>query len=367
MTKSNTFDSHKRDIHPFSCRYSPQLPELLSKLNVSLAVSTYQAGKLVFISPKDDNSLTLLPRTFQKPMGFDIKENRLVLACEDEVLLFENVPELALNYPNKPATYDALFVPRVTFYSGRVDMHDIKFGSEDIFAVNTSFSCVCKVSGHYNFIPVWQPDFIDQLASEDRCHLNGLALENGTPKYVTALGITNTPHGWRENIVGGGVLMDVVENSIVLEGLAMPHSPQMYKGNLYLLLSASGALIKVDVVNKTYELIKVLDGFCRGMDIIGDYAFIGMSKLRKNSSTFAKLDFAEQAQTAGIKVVHLPTGALVGGIEFITSIDEVYEVKIIPDTVRPNILNTINPIHKYSLSIPSATFWANPNSDSFSN
>lgn len=347
-------------LPPFSCSYSPQLPQLLSDLGISLAISTYQAGKIVFISPHDENHLSLLPRTFQKPMGFDIKDNRMVLACEDEVILFDNVPELALHYPNKPATYDALFVPRATFYSGRVDLHDIKFGMDNIYAVNTSFSCVCAITGHHNFIPLWQPDFIDKLASEDRCHLNGLVLKNGTPQYVTALGATNTPQGWRANITTGGILIDVTDNTNILQNLPMPHSPQFYNGELYLLLSATGQLIKVNMTNKNYEVIKNVEGFCRGMDIIGDYAFIAMSKLRKNSSTFAQLAFSDKALSAGIKVIHLPTRALVGEIIFKTSIDEIYEIKVMPDTHRPNILNTINPIHKRSLSIPSATFWANP-------
>jgi hypothetical protein len=40
-------------LAPFSCTYSPQIPELLQKLNCSLAITTYQAGKVIFISPKD--------------------------------------------------------------------------------------------------------------------------------------------------------------------------------------------------------------------------------------------------------------------------------------------------------------------------
>lgn len=363
MDKSKAIPTPTKALPPFSCTYSPQLPKLLSDLGISLAISTYQAGKMVFISPKDDNSLTLLPRTFHKPMGFDLKGDRMVLACEDEVILFDNVPELAVHYPNKPGTYDALFVPRATFYSGRVDMHDIKFCGADIFAVNTSFSCLCKITGHHNFIPVWQPDFIDTLASEDRCHLNGLVLEKEQPKYVTALGATNTPQGWRENITTGGILVDVTNNKTILKNLPMPHSPQFYKNGLYLLLSATGQIVKVDVTNKTYEVIKALEGFCRGMDIIEDYAFIGLSKLRKNSSTFAQLDFSEKAVTAGIKVIHLPTRAFVGEIIFKTSIDEIYEIKVMPHTRRPNILNTIHPIHKFSLSTPSATFWANPQAE----
>jgi uncharacterized protein (TIGR03032 family) len=350
---------------PFSCSYSPQIPELLLKMNCSLAISTYQAGKMVLISPKDENSLTTLPRTFNKPMGFDVQGDRMVLACKDEVICFENSSALANSYPKKQKTYDNLFIPRATYYTGHVDMHDIAMGKEGIWAINSSFSCLCLVNGNHNFIPKWKPKFISDLVSEDRCHLNGLVLVDGHPRYVTALGQNDTHQGWRENIIDGGVLIDLKTDEIVFDKLAMPHSPKMYNNELYVLLSATGQLVKLDVKRKTMEVIKELEGFCRGMDIVGDYAFIGMSKLRKNSSTFAKLPFAEMADTAGIKIIHLPTKAFVGEIKYQTSVDEIYEVKVLQNSIRPNILNTINPIHKYSLSIPDKTFWANPEEEVF--
>lgn len=349
---------------PFSCTYSAQLPEILFKLKCSIAISTYQAGKIVFISPKDENSIVTLPRTFEKPMGFDIVGDKMVLATKDEVISFKNSQQLALHYPNKPRTYDSLFVPRNTYYTGRVDLHDITYGTDGIYAVNTSFSCLCKIDEEYSFIPIWKPSFITDLVSEDRCHLNGLVIEEGKPKYVTALGTTDTHQGWRENIARGGVLMDITSGQTLFEHLAMPHSPMLYKGELYGLLSATGQFVRFNVKDSQVEVLKELEGFCRGLDIIDDYAFIGMSKLRKNSSTFAKLDFAKTASTAGIKILHLPTRAIVGEIQYQTSVDEIYEVKILRDSIRPNILNTIKPIHKQTLAIPERTFWARfPDSD----
>lgn len=359
-------NQNNQDITPFSASYSPQLPELLLSLNCTIVLTTYQAGKLVFISPNPDKErLTTLPRTFHKPMGIAVNGDKMVLASKDEVILFENSRDLAVHYPNKQNTYDSLWLPRITFYTGQVDMHDIAFGKDGIYAINTSFSCLCKVDGNFNFTPIWQPPFIDKLASEDRCHLNGLVMVDGKPKYATALGATNTPQGWRENITSGGVLIDIETNEIILEGLAMPHSPRMYNNDLYLLLSASGEFVKVNAVEKSYEVIRNFDGFCRGLSIYNDYAFIGFSKLRKNSSTFAKLSFSDKANFAGVKIIHLPTKAEVGEIIYQTSIDEIYEVEILPNMVRPNILNTINEIHKYSLSIPGSTFWANPDGPKF--
>jgi uncharacterized protein (TIGR03032 family) len=354
-------DSNKNKVAtPFACAYSPQIPELLMKLNISLAITTYQAGKLVLISPNDENSLVSLPRTFDKPMGLDVQGDNMVIASKDQVLILENSRDLAEHYPNKPNTYDSLWAPRATYYTGHVDMHDVKFGKDGIWAINTSFSCLCLINGQYNFTPKWQPKFITDLVSEDRCHLNGLVLKDGYPRYVTALGTGNTPQSWRDSIVDGGVLIDLQTDEIIFDKLAMPHSPMLYKDELYVLLSASGQLAKLDLKTKTVEVIKELDGFCRGMDIVDDYAFIAMSKLRKNSSTFAKLPFAEKATKAGIKIIHLPTKALVGELTYEASVDEIYELKILKNMIRPNVLNTINPIHKYSLAIPGKTFWANP-------
>lgn len=357
--------NQQQNVTPFSIRYTPQVPELLNKLGCSLSLSTYQAGKLVLISPHPNNEkLISLPRSFQKPMGISVQGQNMVLSLKDEVITFQNSKELATHYPNKPNTYDNIWIPRMTFYTGQVDMHDIGFGKDGIYAVNTSFSCICKVDGTYNFVPVWKPPFIDKVEQGDLCHLNGMVIKDGVPKYTTALGTSTTPGGWRENIVNGGVLIDVETNEIILDELAMPHSPKLYNGDLYLLTSASGEFLKVDVENKSAEVIKQFDGFCRGLSIFKDYAFIGFSKLRKNSSTFAKLKFSDKANFAGIKIVHLPTKAEVGEIIYETSVDEIYEVAVLEGMMRPNILNTVNDLHKYSLAIPGTTFWAKAQKES---
>ncbi|MBK9192049.1 MAG: TIGR03032 family protein [Crocinitomicaceae bacterium] len=347
-------------LPPFSIQFTPQMPELLLQLNCTLALSTYQAGKVVLISAKNENQLSILPRTFNKAMGIAIKENRMAIATNEEVIKLVNVPQLATHYPNQPGKYENLFVPRATYYTGRVDIHDLDFGAEGLWAINTSFSCLCLIDDEYSFVPKWKPPFITDLVSEDRCHLNGLALVDGKPKYVTALGTGNTQQSWRENIVGGGILMDIETNEVILNGLAMPHSPRLYKGELYLALSASGEIIKVNVKAKTYEVIKNLEGFVRGIAIVDDYMFVGMSKLRKNSSTFSKLPFAEKAFESGIKVIHIPTKAYVGSMIFKSSVDEIYDLQIIKKSNKVGILNSINDIFRLSLSIPGATFWAKP-------
>jgi len=354
---------HQSDpsLAPFSCQYTSQVPELLMRLGCTLAITTYQAGKLVLISPKDEHTLVQLPRTFEKPMGIaeDKEKDKLALACKDLVQVFSNSRDLAAFYPPAPGKYDALYMPRLTYHTGQIDIHDLNFGKDGkLYAVNTLFSCIVSLDDEYNFTPYWKPWFIDQIVSEDRCHLNGMAMKDGLPKYATAFNTGNSRQSWRENITQSGVIMDVTTNEVVVDGLAMPHSPRVYDGALYCLLSATGELIKVNAENGTYETVVKLDGFVRGMDLYKDYLFIGLSKLRKNSSTFAKLDFADGANEAGIVIVHLPTASFSGKITYTTSLDEIYDVHVLGDKLRPNVLNTLKPEHKMGISIPDSTFWA---------
>lgn len=351
---------------PFSCTYSPNLPELLTQLNCSLAISTYQAGKLIFLSPKDLNYLVQLPRNFQKPMGFNFNEEtgQMALACRDEVIVFNNSDDLAKHYPKGPGKYDALYLPRLTYHTGPMDIHDLSFGTGgQIFAVNTLFSCIVCLDDQYNWTPFWKPKFIDKLVSEDRCHLNGMVMENGKPRYATAFSTGNTPRSWRDTLLESGVIIDLKTDEILSGGLAMPHSPRLFNGELYVLLSATGELAKINRETGEVQIVCKIEGFVRGMAQRGEYAFIGLSKLRQNSSTFAKLPFAEKAIESGIEVVHLPTGSRAAKISYQTSVDEIYDVHVVADKLRPNILNTMTDDHKMALMIPDTTYWAKDGKD----
>lgn len=306
--------------------------------------------------------LVQLPRTFDKVMGIAIKDDQIALACREEVIKFTDSKKLAAHYPKKPNTYDALYMPRATYFTGQVDLHDLEFGRQgSLFAVNTSFSCLVQINDQYSFTPYWQPPFIDQLVSEDRCHLNGMAMLEGMPKYATAFNTGNTAQSWRTDILSTGILIDVRTDEVLLEGLSMPHSPRVRDGDLFLLLSGTGQLIKVDPLAGTYEEVVKIDGFVRGLAIQGNHAFIGVSRLRENSTTFAKLDIARKAEFPGIVVVELSTGNVVGEIRYHSSVEEIYDVSILTDTIRPNILNTRNPEYRFGLTTPNSSYWASTN------
>ncbi len=346
---------------PFSCTNSPNLPELLQQLNCTIAISTYQAGKVVFISAIDENNLVQLPRNFQKAMGLAIRDHQMAVATKNEVVVLGNAQGLAPNYGPQPNTYDALYVPRAVYYTGEVDIHDMEWGEKGLYAVNTRFSCISLINDRFSFEPVWKPSFITDLQPADRCHLNGMVMQNGAPKYATALGQSDTGKGWRDKVETGGILIDVETDEIILEGLAMPHSPRMYDGSLYMLLSATGELIKVNIAEKKYEVLLKLDGFLRGMAKYGDYLFIGLSKLRKNSSIFRDLPITKKALHSGVEIIHLPTATSVAHIRYNASVEELYDIQIIPNFKRPGILGIDKEEHRRALVSPTDNYWSAPN------
>lgn len=347
-----------KSLPPFSCTFSPNIPELLQQLNCSLAISTYQAGKVIFISPKDRDHLVQLPRQFTKPMGMALQGNKLALATVNEVVVLANNTELAHTYPKQPNVYDALFIPRSTYYTGELDIHDLHWTSKGLLAVNTRFSCLSYITDNFSFTPFWSPDFITNLTPDDCCHLNGVAMEGDTPRYATVLGKTTTPYGWRATKATGGCLIDINTQEILCENLPMPHSPRVYNNNVYVLLSATGELAEVDVNSKTYKVLKRLDGFVRGLDRIGDYIFIGLSKLRQTSTAFADLPIAQRSIFCGVVAMHLPSASIAGYIKYENSVEEIYDVKVLPGMIRPGILNQEKPEFRMALSTPTKTFWA---------
>jgi uncharacterized protein (TIGR03032 family) len=344
----------------FITKYDEEVSDLLYREKISLCITTYQAGKFIFLSPKNSKQLIQLPRNFEKPMGFGFNEyhSKLAIASKDSVTVFSASKELAYFYPNKPKVYDVMFLPRITYHTSALDLHDLHFGNkETLYAINTLFSCIVILGSDYNFTPFWFPPQIDDLVSEDRCHLNGMAMLNGKPKYASAFNTGNSPKSWKDTITTAGVIWDVETNQLIAENLPMPHSPRIHKDDLYVLLSATGELVKIHPKGGTYEEIIKINGFVRGLSFHGNYAFIGLSKLRKNSSTFSKIEFSHTADISGVVIVDMTSKKIVGQINYLTSVDEIYDVHVLPNKIRPNILNTLTDDYKKALMIPNATYW----------
>ncbi|HNP96994.1 MAG TPA: TIGR03032 family protein [Cyclobacteriaceae bacterium] len=326
-------------LPPFSCTFSPTAPEILHGLGATLAISTYQAGKVIFISAQDKDHLVQLPRNFEKPMGIALQGDKLAIATTNSVLVLKNANRMAPNYPKQKNTYDALYLPRAQYFTGENDIHDLHWAGDELWAVNTRFSCLATIDEEFSFHTRWKPFFIHNTTPTDQCHLNGVAFENDKPKYVTALGQSDQPGGWRERKADGGILMDVESNEIIATNLLMPHSPRIIDGQLYWLHSATGDLVRMTSPGK-YEVLKSLDGFVRGMDRMGDYLFIGLSKLRETSQAFQNLPVSKKSIYSGIVILYIPKMSLAGFIKYENNVDEIYDVRIIPGVKRPGLLNS---------------------------
>lgn len=339
---------------PLRSVYTTNLAGIFNQLGISLVVSTYQAGKVILVR-HDDGALNTHFRAFDKPMGIAADAARLTLGGARSVWTLRNMPAVARKL--EPAgKHDACFLPREIHVTGDIDVHEMAYdGQNELWLVNTRFSCLCTLDVDHSFTPRWRPPFVGAYAPEDRCHLNGLAMVDGRPKYVTALGMTDTPGGWRGNKARGGILMDVASNEILLRGLSMPHSPRWYQDKLYFLESGEGSLARYDARLRTWITIAQLPGFTRGLDFWGPLAFIGLSQVRE-SAVFSGIPLVERLaeRTCGVWVVDLRTGQTVGFLRFEEGVQEIFAVQVLPGIRFPEILELHDPRLAHAYVLPDA-------------
>jgi uncharacterized protein (TIGR03032 family) len=350
----------KQDPLPLRSIHTGNFSPILQKLGISVLVTTYQAGKLVMLRP-DGERLNTHFRSFGKPMGLAVDGDRMAIGTSVEIWEYHNAPAVARRL--EPAgRHDACFLPRSSVCTGDIQIHEMAWANSrgndpELWFVNTRFSCLCTRSQTHSFVPRWRPPFISQLAPEDRCHLNGLCLAEGRPAFVTALGTTDTPGGWRANKKSGGVLMEVDSGEVITRGLSMPHSPRWYDGRLWVLESGSGGFGYVDPATGKYEAVTVLPGFTRGLDFCGPLAFIGLSQVRE-SAVFSGISIAERPlaeRCCGVWVVNIYTGQTIAFVKFEDAVQEVFAVQALRGVRQPDVINDQPRLIADSFVVPDET------------
>jgi len=300
-------------------------------------------------------------RSFEKPMGLALSDNRLAVGAANSIWEFHNLPavgeKLNAETESSLSQHDACFLPRVTHWTGDIQIHEMAWvgqGTEaELWFVNTRFSCLCKRSGLYNFQPVWRPSFINSFMPGDCCHLNGLGLRDGVPKYVTALGETSVARGWRENKKDGGILMDVETGEVITRGLSMPHSPRWYRDRLWVLESGRGGLGYIDSETDKYVELIALPGFTRGLAFCGPLAFVGLSQVRE-TAVFGGVPIAEQQleeRTCGVWIVNLETAQTIAFVKFEDAVQEIFAVEVVPHRF-PELVNEEKELLDGSFELP---------------
>jgi uncharacterized protein (TIGR03032 family) len=351
-----------QDRHPAPAASTPTAVEfhytqtdnfalLLRQLNVSLLVTTYQANKLLVVRAVAGRLSTLV-RHFDKPMGLAVDSRRLALGTLNQIWFLRNAPDIALRI--EPAgVHDACYLPRSSHITGDIAVHEMALSADELWIVNTRFSCLCTLDPDYSFVPRWRPSFISALAAEDRCHLNGLAIVEGRPKYATALGDTNTRDGWRTNKPHGGIVMHIPSGEFVARGLSMPHSPRWHAGQLFLLESGTGRLALMDLASGRGQTVAELPGFTRGLAFAGPYAFIGLSKIRETSAMNG-VPLAERRieLKCGVAVVDLRNGRFAAMLEFQTAVEEIFDVQVLAGLRFPEVVGFQQETIQHTFIVP---------------
>ncbi len=134
----------------------------MQSLGASLLVTTYQAGKLVMIRDEGDHLNTHF-RTFPAPMGLALHHDRLAIGTTMLIWEYVDVPAVVARL-DSPRRHDACFLPRTCHVTGNIQIHEMAWGTgEELWVVNTRFSCLCTIDRTASFTPRWRPPFVTAL------------------------------------------------------------------------------------------------------------------------------------------------------------------------------------------------------------
>lgn len=318
------------------CKCSSSFPQILSKLGISVLISTYQAGHVIVARAEAENKLSTVFRRFQSPMGIALGRKHIAIGTRRHIWEYRNNPSVSKRL-DPAGKNDVVFMPSNCKVTGDIRIHEMAYIGDELWFANTRFSCLATMSPEHSFVPKWRPPFITALAAEDRCHLNGLAVRDGKVAYVTALGTTDTVQGWRDNKAHGGVIMEVPSGKVIVNGLSMPHSPRWYRDHLWVLESGKGTLAKIGPGGEVITVAE-LPGFTRGLSFVGPFAFIGLSRVRE-TNVFGGIQLNDRVEEkqCGVAVVDTRNGKVVAMLRFESGVAEIFAVELIrgkwPDLV----------------------------------
>jgi uncharacterized protein (TIGR03032 family) len=385
MTEHNARNRPEPD---FGCEYSRNLPMILKQLNISLAFTSYQAARLMLVR-SDGDQLDINFKTFPRPMGLSTANGDLTLGVFTQVIRFrredgllakikqplvrieDDVTAPRVSQQNQEtdaeeqewdsgrhqpldARADACFITRSSHHTGMINVHDIAWGNDGLWVVNSAFSCLATLQPDYSFVPRWQPHFITDLVSEDRCHLNGMCLKDGKPAFVTTFSTANEKGHWRTRNKSAGTLMDVARNEILLGNLTMPHSPRWYRGKVYYCNSGLGQLCCYDPATGIDQVLAEVPGFTRGMDFYGPILVLGLSRVRQ-SEVSGPLPLAQKySQTeSGLWFFNLDDQSEIGHIRFTGNVEQIYDVAVITGCSFPELIEPDHPRMRNHFCHPS--------------
>ena len=322
--------------YTFQVSASPSFAAWLAEMNSSIAITSI-ASNMLFLVGTDGaaKQLAVSQRPMQRAMGIAFDGQRLVIAARSNIVTFTDA------MAGRDDGSECVFVPRGSNRTGVLDAHDLAFDAKGNFVfVNTKFSCLATTSTTHSFRPIWQPRFISQLAAEDRCHLNGLAMRDGRAAYVTLFSETDSLEGWRNVPAKSGMIIDIGTNEIVCGDLTKPHSPRWHQGKLWVLNSGTGEIGTVDLNTGRFNPVAFCPGFLRGLAFAGPYALVTTSGIRSRAASVGlalleRLEAEKREARCGVHVIDTRSGEVLHNLSIEGGTNELYDVIVLPRIPRP--------------------------------
>ena len=307
------------------------LKEWCNTINVPLIVSTYWGNEVLAIASGKIEKIG-----FDRPKGIYYKAPWLKIATWGNIWTFREYTDIAFT-SQIGGSCDRVFLPRKFEETGNI-------GSREIageFIAASKLSCLVVQDEYYSVLPVWKPKWIDRPVLEDRCHVNGIALdEKGDLAYVTALGTNNRKEGWRQSEPVGGCIIDAKNKTAIVNTLRMPHSPRLYRGLLWVCDSMRGELSVIDVETQKRQPFVKFPEFVRGLAFWQDWAIVGLSRMR-----YTKRGWIAGEGRCGLAAVNLNTAKVEAVLNLNAS--EIFDVQVMPGEnpvvvdPRSSVLNSL--------------------------
>ena len=155
--------------------------------------------------------------------------------------------------------------------------------------------------------------------------------------------------------------MEVPSGKIIVRGLCMPHSPRWHDGQLWVLESGTGAVVRVNLATGEKQTVAKLPGFTRGLALVGPYAFVGLSKIRPTSAMDG-VPLAERRGElqCGVAAIDVRTGRIIGSVEFQSAVEEIFDVQLLPGVRFPEVVGFQKDDVHHTFVVPPVTLMNSP-------
>ncbi|MEI7699874.1 MAG: DUF4915 domain-containing protein [Planctomycetia bacterium] len=314
-----------------SCRYSPGLVPFLRSLNISLVLTAAEGDRVLSLTA-NQQELVMSVVDFDKPRGVAASGNKIALSLKQQLRLFvsrersesSRQPDHSFESKNRRE-----FSAQQSRSTAGFSSPDLAWGTDGLWIANPTFSCLSTLTNDGRLLNLWKPGLSSEFSDEDRCRVNGVALENGTPHYVTAMAEWNTVGGWREPVRNPGVIINVPGGEVLCRGLFSPTAPRVHNGRLWVLQACSGQLCLVNRQTGEFDVVETFPGYSTALDCHAGYGFVGLSSTCSDTDSNVGPLAAKGNLWCGLAVVDLTTGKAVEALKLLSGFESISAVAVV--------------------------------------